>query len=165
VSAVDLLRGHSGELASSVLARDQLVGLALDQAAASIDAGAATPQVDLSEFLAARPLPEPACADLRRIAAEILADRKEELTRHARDLASKPPRPGAASRRDAALALRQDAALNRLLWCDVRITLGPFERAFMLASAAFIDESAEDLASTSWWRAVFRRPQRSASSA
>jgi hypothetical protein len=39
--AADLLRGHAAELAASPTARDQLLGLALERAAADLDAGRA----------------------------------------------------------------------------------------------------------------------------
>jgi hypothetical protein len=39
--AADLLRGHAAELATSPVARDQLLGLALERAAADLDAGRA----------------------------------------------------------------------------------------------------------------------------
>ncbi|NBB17614.1 hypothetical protein GVN21_19815 [Caulobacter sp. SLTY] len=47
-AAVDLLRGHSGELAVSPLARDRLLAMALDQAADSLASGSASLEIDLS---------------------------------------------------------------------------------------------------------------------
>jgi hypothetical protein len=63
----------------------------------------------------------------------------------------------ARAARDGALALIQEAALNRVLWADARLDLGEEDRAVILASAAEIERAARALARPSWWRRLLGR--------
>lgn len=152
--AVDLLRGYSGELALSRSAREQLLGLALDRAAAAIACAEAIPLLDLSEFLVARPLPDAVVAAIRRRSAALYERDRQGLHCEACAMFRQGSAPAdAAALSRARQFMAEDAALNRLLWCDTRIVLHQDARAAMLASAAVLDEAAAALAShPPWWR-------------
>ena len=157
-AAVDLLRGHSGELALSRSAGDQLFGLALDQAAAALADGAAIPRVDLSAYLTPCPLPEPRLDRIRSQAAAFAAANDARLTVKPRGTAGGPaPRRRMERSRDAALAVRQTAALNRLMWSDARLALGDHDRALMLAAAEAFEAAAGSAAPRGWWRRLMPR--------
>lgn len=142
-AAVDLLRGHSGELALSWSGRDHLFGTALDQAAAALAQGAAIPQVDLSAYLKPCLLPSAELAAVGARAAALPLDERGRLSRHVRETTNQ----GGGRRRgtrasDVLRELRQGAALNRRLWSDARLGLGEHDRALMLAAADAFEDAA-----------------------
>jgi hypothetical protein len=109
-AACDLLRGHAAELACSTAGRDQLLSLALDQAADALETGETSPQPDLSAFRQVRSVDASVQRRIRRRAAA----------------GAIPPDP------------LDDAArtLHERLWADPRIPADDACRAGMLAGLA-----------------------------
>lgn len=122
--APDLLRGRSAELAFSPCGFDQLLSLALDQAALAIEEGALFFAVDLTPLL--RPITLP--VERERLVREAAA----KLGGVAGARREKP----AASRAWAAGSGRDHADLCRLLWREARIPADDGIRAAMLALAS-----------------------------
>jgi hypothetical protein len=99
--ACDLLRGHSAECAGSPSGRDQLLGLALDQAAAALrQQGPAPPDIDLSSFLAPRRIHAAVEARIRVRSEHLRVSGSDALRRHAESAANsyRARRPAAARR-------------------------------------------------------------------
>jgi hypothetical protein len=145
--ACDLLRGHSAECAGSPSGRDQLLGLALDQAAAALrQQGAAPADIDLSSFLAPRRIHAAVEARIRVRSEHLRVSGSDALRRHA-ESAANSYRAAAPRRRGARVTaelLREDAVLNRTLWADARILADEPQRAFMLACVPYLERMAGD---------------------
>lgn len=78
-AARDLLRGRSAELAGSAAGQNQLLSLALDQAAASIERGAKVSSVNLKPLLSLSPLPDAMAAQITLEAERLPAAALEQL--------------------------------------------------------------------------------------
>lgn len=145
--ACDLLRGHSAECACSPSGRDQLLGLALDQAAAALGRQVSLlADIDLSSFLAPLPIAASAEARIRARSEHLRVSGSDALRRHAESTASGYRAAVPRRRGDRLMAdrLREDALLNRALWADARIPADEPQRAFMLASAPYLEHLAVD---------------------
>lgn len=142
--APNLLRGHSAELAGSPSGRDQLMSLALDQAANAIERGAQASEVDLSPLLTPLLVLPSVQASVRTQAAGLSSSAAEALRRHVANLLHAYRADGRSRRDDPSMTelLREDVVLNQALWADVRILADERQRAFMLASVPFLEAAA-----------------------
>jgi hypothetical protein len=143
--ACDLLRGHSAECAGSPSGRDQLLGLALDQAAASLRHQVPAPtDIDLSSFLAPQRVHASVEARIRVRSEHLRMSGSDALRRHAESTASSYRAAAPRRRGDRVMAelLREDAVLNRTLWADARIPADEPQRAFMLACVPYLERMA-----------------------
>lgn len=156
--AAGLLRGRSAELSFSPLARDQLLAVALEQAAASLAGQPGGP--DLVAFQLPQEIaPTERMAVLARLQdptaavparAHALVEGWVRRFDDMRDLKGGPRR--------AARRLFEDAALNRRFWDDERIPADLTLRAVMLASADLLVERAAALRRDDhWMRRLWRR--------
>lgn len=146
-AACDLLRGHSAECAGSPSGRDQLLGLALDQAAAALRHQVAAPaHIDLSSFLVPQRIHSSAEARIRVQSEHLHLSGSDALRRYAESTASGYRAAAPRRRRNPMMVelLREDALLNRILWADARILADEPQRAFMLACAPYLECMASD---------------------
>lgn len=114
-TAADLLRGRSGELATSAEGVDQLLSVALDRAAAALARGSRDPCPDLADFAQPQRLPAADCDEIRLRAGAI------EARLEGRREGSGLP------------CARDEAAADARLWADARIPADLELRAAMLA--------------------------------
>jgi hypothetical protein len=140
--AADLLRAHAAELATSALASDQVLSLALETAARNLELGTA-PVDEADLFLAAEA--SGAAEDRERLRTLVLqqspapssVDVVGDLERR---LADHRLTPAGLSRRLAA-----EANLQQALWDDPRIPAGIAVRLAMLRSIPKLAQRASDL--------------------
>lgn len=154
-SAPDLLRGHSADFAGSPIGRDQLFGVALDKAADAIDRGDPTARIDIASFLEPRRLAAEERTYILLLAADMVSSGEDALVRHAESLLNFHQRREADCA-EAAQRLLLDAALNRQLWDDERLSIGRSQRAFMLASSDHLERLAALTPPGSLWRRLLR---------
>jgi len=174
--AADLLRAHATELATSPVASDQVLSLALEMAARNLEAGSA-PVDEAGLFLAADS--DGAAEARERLRSLVLQqppapnsiDVVGELERR---LADRRLTPVALSRRLAA-----EASLQQALWDDPRIPAANSVRLAMLRSIPKLAQRAADLegdpgracrnatpyVGTSWRRTVVGTPRAKSSTA
>lgn len=159
-AALDLLRGRSAELAVSAAGQNQLLSLALDQAAASLERGGDVSSVNLKPLLSLSPLPEATAAQTTHEATRLIADDAavlRETVTSLFDLASDPPCPASA----ISDRLYEQARLNEACWREVRLPASGVTRALMLAVVPALDGEAVRMRRRSPWLsrlfAVFQR--------
>lgn len=146
--APDLLRGHSAELATSPIARDQVLSIALEATARDLDEGRAPSGEGALAFFKAAPPSEAlrkpirdSVLDLRPgpIAVEAAAATAELEERH---------RVEAPDVFDLAARLKAEAELQEALWDDPRLPAEPAVRLVMMQSASHLRARAETLERT-----------------
>ncbi|MDX9996418.1 MAG: hypothetical protein WCY15_07320 [Phenylobacterium sp.] len=146
-AAPNLLRGQSADYAGSPLAWELLLGMALDQAAETIDA----PAVDLSPLLKASDLPAERLLEIRAA-----AERLKGSARWVEELAARIDRN--AGQLERVRLLRAHALLNERFWSDARIPADEATRARMLACAPQFRARADAAARRArGWRQVAGR--------
>jgi hypothetical protein len=117
MSAADLLRGRSGELAASPDGFDQLLSVALDRAADDLAAGSRDPRLDLADFVEPQRLAQATCDRIELRAATLLASCESQAE-------------GAGPR-----CAREGGAADMRIWADPRVLADLETRAVMLARA------------------------------
>lgn len=149
-ATLDLLRGRSAELAVSAAGQNQLLSLALDQAAASLESAGDIPSVNLKPLLSLNPLPEVAAAETKQKAMRFIADDAEVLRETFQSLfqlASDPRRPASA----ISERLYAQARLNEACWREVSLPAPDITRALMLAVVPALDGEAVRMRRPSHW--------------
>jgi len=163
--AVDLLRGHAAELASSPIARDQILSKALDVAAADIQAGHPPLEDGALFFFQGDP---PSRTERQIVREQVfrhcgISGQFSELA--AADL-ERRCRSATSGGQDQAEELAAEARLHELLWDDPRLPADTHTRLIMLCTVPKVVERAEALEPSrarSFGRreTPFRRRQRS----
>lgn len=140
-TAPELLRGHSAELATSPVSRDQLLSLALDQTAESILRGGESPMADLQDLRVLCPLSDAAAAAVMAEADRLVECELSLVRQYVGDLVR---RAGGSASACTSLSegLYEQARLNEACWCEARIPAQWRIRALMLASIPTLDAAA-----------------------
>jgi hypothetical protein len=141
--AADLLRGHAAELATSALASDQVLSLALETAALNLELGTA-PVDEADVFLAAE---AGGAAEAReRLRALVL---QQSASPSSVDVVGEVERRLADRRltpADLSSRLTAEASLQQALWGDPRVPAGIAVRLAMLRSIPKLAQRAAELA-------------------
>lgn len=142
--APDLLRGHAAELAASAIGRDQLLGLALEEAARDLEGGR-PPLADGPLFLVDEPAR--ACPGRSALRDEVLGGGGVPLAESQRvaDEIEQRQRRECIEVRELSQRLVSEARLQELLWDDPRIPATGRTRLVMLCSAPRLLERAREL--------------------
>lgn len=155
-AAPELLRGRSGELAVSPAGRDQLLSLALDQTAASIQRGGKMPMSDLATLLVLHPLSDAAAARVQAEAERLIQSEASAVSQYALDVVrSAEGSPGATSLPSD--LLYEQARLNEVCWREARLPAEWPIRALMLASIPSLEAAARVRRRPSFLSRLFRQ--------
>lgn len=142
--AGELLRGHAAELASSPIARDQILSKALDAAAADLEADRA-PLRDGAAFFFRDP---PPCATAKLVVREQVFRHHGVPGRASDDVAAeleRRHRPDCRADHELSARLADEARLHELLWDDPRLPGEDHTRLIMLCAVPKMLERAQAL--------------------
>jgi hypothetical protein len=143
-AAADLLRGHSAELANSPFARDQLLKLALEAAAADIEKGR-SPLEQGALFYLAQGTPDPEERDeLRGLVAALASLPVDASERLVPEFERRQSAEGLTDEQLCARLL-QEAQLQEAVWDDPRLAAEPQVRLMILRSISGFRARAVEL--------------------